>query len=187
MKIKRLVTKWSGIWPNDIFNPIEIRVDASIHSRDAERATALAKRSHSIDCIHARNTRMVSLNWATTIPLQKSYTFLFAKKIFKICSIWKQIMLPCLASISAFNMWPSAQLSFINNAVIKHTTDNIRVAGITLFLREYFQHDLLQVLAWIWNVIQTTPTRCDDVTWIDWFAVWQTGWPNVIAKRNASI
>lgn len=57
-------------------------------------------------------------------------------RIITIHSDWKYIT--HLTRIFAFNMRPSAQLSFINNAVIKQASNCIRIACITFLLCEYF-------------------------------------------------
>lgn len=60
----------SAVWPNDAFNPIEIRVNARINARNGLCAADLSKRCDTYDSVHARHARMIILNRSSWVALK---------------------------------------------------------------------------------------------------------------------
>lgn len=77
-----------SVRPNDIFNPIKVRVNTSINSRYTFCSAHFTKRCHTNDNVHAWNVLIIGLNGASRVSLrEKKWLNMFVLRYF-FSSVW---------------------------------------------------------------------------------------------------
>lgn len=116
--------------PNDAFNPIDVRIDASVDARQSSFGATNAKRGDANDSVHALNGRMVDLNRSSGVSLARI----------------------------AMQFRAETELCPVDDSFAQISTQMRCIWCIANQMRDHIQNRFLQSIADLFGVLSSTPT-----------------------------